>query len=187
FTLLDMVRDRRRPFFLFINYMDAHWPYIPPRPFDKLYPGKIKRFTTERYGSLINVVLQQKRKMTKQEYSHLLSQYDGAITYIDFHIAKLTERLKKLGKYQNSIIIITSDHGEAFGERDLIGHGVSVYQDQIHIPLIIKYPNSREKAIVNKLVSLVDLMPTLLTVLDYEIPARNQGQSLKVNRYKEIR
>jgi arylsulfatase A-like enzyme len=75
-------------------------------------------------------------------------------------------------------LIITSDHGESFGERNIMGHGLSVYQDEVHVPLIVKYPNSTAKQIVNHPVSLVDLMPTILNVLGYPIPKSIQGQSL---------
>lgn len=87
--------------------------------------------------------------------------------------------MKKLGLYENSLIIICSDHGEAFGERHLIGHGKSVYQDQIHVPLLIKYPNINKRCVVDKVVSVVDLMPTIFDVLGYELTDLEiQGSSL---------
>ena len=79
---------------------------------------------------------------------------------------------------ENSLIIITSDHGEVFGERNLFNHGVSVYQDQVYIPLIIKYPNETQKHVVDEIVSVVDLLPTVLDVLAYELPVKLNGQSL---------
>jgi len=178
FTLLDIMRKRGERSFFFINYMDAHYPYLPLPPFDKLYPGKDETFTKDRYDSLRKQVMELERRITKEESSHLISQYDGGIAYLDFHIGKLLTRLKELGIYENSLIIFTSDHGEAFGERGLIDHGSSVYQDQVYIPLIIKYPRTNEKNVVNQLVSSVDLMPTILDVLGCEIPQGIQGQSL---------
>ena len=185
FTLLNKVKKDNVPFFLFINYMDAHEPYIPPPPFDTFYPGKIKRFTTARYFSLVKDVIQFGQKVTDKEQNHLLSQYDGGIAYIDFNIWKLIEQLKKLGLYENSIIVITSDHGEVFGKRNLFGHGVSVYQDQVHVPLIIKYPNTRKQRVVNEFVSSIDIMPTILNVLGCDIPKELPGQSLLKYEYGE--
>ena len=95
-----------------------------------------------------------------------------------FHIGKLFEKLKLLGLFNNSIIIITSDHGEAFGEKDLMNHGVSVYQNQVYIPLIIKYPDTKEGQLVNETVSVVDLMPTVLDILKYERPEGLPGKNL---------
>ncbi|MDY7038859.1 MAG: sulfatase-like hydrolase/transferase, partial [Thermodesulfobacteriota bacterium] len=108
----------------------------------------------------------------------LVSQYDGAISYIDLHLAKLIAKIKKLGFYENSLIIITSDHGECFGERNLIEHPVSVYQDQVHVLLIIKYPYTRKKGVEHEVVSLVDLMPTIMDVARLEIPDGVEGESL---------
>jgi len=166
------------PFFLFINYMDAHTPYLPPHPFDTLYPGKDEGFSWDDYPTFKKGVMALKRKITQKEHRHLVSQYDGGIASLDFHLGKLIARLKELGLYENSLIIITSDHGETFGERNLLGHGVSVYQDQVYVPLIIKYPNVNKKIVVNKFVSPIDIMPTILDVLGYEVPEYVQGLSL---------
>jgi arylsulfatase A-like enzyme len=178
FRVLDKSMATPRPFFLFINYMDAHIPYIPPPPFDGLYPGKMRSFTTEREYALIKDVMKLKRKITDEEYRHLVSQYDGGIAYLDSQIMKLMERLKSLDLYDKSLIIVTSDHGEAFGEKNLIDHGHSVYQNQIHVPLIIKYPGMVQGKVVNELVSSVDIMPTILTMLGVKVPDGVQGQSL---------
>jgi arylsulfatase A-like enzyme len=176
--LLPQAQKDRKPFFLFINYMDAHWPYIPPAPFDRFYPGKDEEFNTAYYYSLTEAVNRLERKLTPGEYSHLLSQYDGAIAYIDFCIANLLARMKKLNLYENSLVIITSDHGEAFGEKDLMSHGVSVYQNQIHVPLIIKFPKIKQAKTINSTVSLIDLFPTMLHVSGNDMPGRVDGRSL---------
>jgi arylsulfatase A-like enzyme len=179
FSLLYRVRQKEnRPIFLFVNYMDTHWPYIPPDPFDKLYPGKIERYTSAHYVSMQSQVLKLDRKVTQKERSHLVSQYDGEIVYLDAQLGNLFKKIKDLGLYDNSIIIITSDHGEAFGERGFVGHVNSVYQDQIWVPLIIKYPKISRKAVVHDLVSLIDLMPTVLDVLNFPIPSNIDGISL---------
>jgi arylsulfatase A-like enzyme len=178
FNLLSEAKEDDRPFFLFINYMDAHWPYLPPPPYDTLFPGKDESFTLAHYFELMEKVLKQQRKIRPEEYRHLISQYDGGIAYLDSQIGNLIVELKKLGLYDNTLIIITSDHGEAFGERDLIEHGISVYQDLVHIPLIIRYPNARHKMVVQDAVSVVDILPTVMEVLGEEIPTGYPGRSL---------
>ena len=176
--LLDKLKNNNNPFFMFVNYMDAHDPYLPPAPFDVTYPGKNDEFTTKTFHQMTNKVMSLDRKITTGELKHLLSQYDGALSYLDFHVGKLITRLKELDLYENTLIIIMSDHGEVFGERNLIGHAVSVYQDQVHVPLLIKYPNSMQKALVKDTVSIVDIMPTVLDVLDCEVHNELNGQSL---------
>jgi glucan phosphoethanolaminetransferase (alkaline phosphatase superfamily) len=94
FKLLDQVKSNDRPFFLFINYMDAHWPYLPPPPYDTLYPGKDENFTLEHYFELMEKVLKQERKIRVEEHRHLISQYDGGIAYLDFHIGHLIDQLR---------------------------------------------------------------------------------------------
>jgi arylsulfatase A-like enzyme len=178
FNLLDRVKGVKKPFFLFINYMDAHRPNIPPPPFDTLYPGKSEAVETDQNNLMSREIMRSERNITAEERNHLISQYDGGINYIDFHIGELIARLKEQGLYENTLIIITSDHGEAFGERNLMEHGVSVYQDQIYIPLIIKYPNDNDERVINDLVSSVDIMPTILDVTGFEISKGIQGVSL---------
>ncbi len=178
FSQLKRSEALDNPFFLFINYMDAHNPYIPPPPFDSQYPGKDEGFTPNRYNYLYKEIMTLNYTMTENEHRHLVSQYDGEIAYIDHNIGKLILRLKELELYENSLIIITSDHGEVFGERDLMNHGVSVYQDQVYIPLVIKYPENNQGHVVDGLVSVVDLVPTVMDVLNYENPEGLQGRSL---------
>jgi arylsulfatase A-like enzyme len=170
FSLLAGQLTDNKNFFLFINYMDAHWPYIPPPPFNQLYPGMVEDFDTNRYRKLAKQVNDLEVKLTTEEYDHLVSQYDGGIAYMDFHIGKLLEELKRTGHYENSLILITSDHGEVFGDRSLLGHGSSVYQDQVLVPLVVKYPNTRESKIVDEIVHSIDILPTVLGELGYDIP-----------------
>jgi arylsulfatase A-like enzyme len=178
YRFIDRGTNSHRPFFLFINYMDAHLPYLPPPPFDMLYPGKNDSFTTHDYWREFNDVIQLKRGLSENEYQNLVSQYDGAIAYLDFEIQQVLERIKKSHVYQNSLIIITSDHGEAFGEKNLMYHGLAAYQDLIYVPLIIKYPGPAKRKESNQLVSCVDFMPTILDVLGFKPPETIQGQSL---------
>ena len=187
FRLLEKVHEEAKPFFLFINYMDTHWAYIPPHPFDKLYPGKDGTFTTARFRAMQYEVMTLQREVKQVERNHIVSQYDGSISYLDFQLSKLIAELKKLGKYENCLIIITSDHGETFGEKHLLQHGSSVYQNQVGVPLIIKYPHTQQKVRVDEPVSLVDIMPTVLDALGRKFPAGIQGQSLVQPGSKEPR
>jgi arylsulfatase A-like enzyme len=179
FTQLEETKKKNKSFFLFINYMDAHIPYMPPSPFDDLFCCKDEKFRANHYEKIMSEVMKLERKITEKERNHLLSQYDGGIAYIDYHIGSLIRRLKELGLYENSLIIITSDHGEAFGERNLIGHGVSIYQDQVYVPLIVKYPNSKQRILVDEVVNVMDIFPTILDVAGGdEMSGKNQEKSL---------
>jgi arylsulfatase A-like enzyme len=187
--VLKAVGDRLengRPFLLFINYMDAHVPYIPPSPFDQKFPGKDPAFTEARYISTYFDVMVHKRKIDAKTHAHLLSQYDAAIAYMDAQLALLFARLKELGVYDNSLIIITSDHGEAFGERHYMDHGgMSAYDDQILVPLLIKYPHTHDPAVVQQPASSVDLLPTILDTAGFPIPGDLPGHTLRATLAKD--
>ena len=179
FHLLEEQNSAKRPFLLFLNYMDAHDPYYPPAPYDVKYPGKDDGMTTSRYFVLGNQVLSRSRAYTNEDRQRDLSQYDGGVAYIDANLGQLSAKLKELKLYDNSLIIITSDHGQSFGEKQLYGHGNSVYQEQVHVPLIIKYPGAPHAEVRNDLATHVDLLPTILDSLGYPIPASLPGRSLR--------
>ena len=175
---------RTGPFFLFINYMDSHMPYVPPAPFNTRFEGRNPDFKPYAdHTELSNAVDYGKRHVNAMESKHLVSQYDGGLAYMDSEIGKLLGRLRDLGLYENTLIIITGDHGEAFGERDIIQHSRgSAYQDQVHVPLLIKYPGQHEARRSDDLVSHVDLMPTVLDWSGCAVPAGLQGRSLRLPR-----
>ncbi len=156
------------PFFLFINYLDAHEPYRPPRPFHGYFTEKafpqihrlahyLRRFVVKKWNR-------------KSWTSYQRSQYDGEITYLDAQLGKLFSGLKKMGIYDSSLIIITSDHGELFGEHGLVGHRVPLYEGEIKVPLIIKFPFSERVGREKKMISLCDLYPTILSLCGLPIP-----------------
>jgi arylsulfatase A-like enzyme/Flp pilus assembly protein TadD len=105
--------------------------------------------------------------------------YDGAIAYADAAVGKLLRQLKLRGLYDGSVIAVTADHGESLGAHGEDTHGVFLYDETIHVPLLIKLPqaNGGGKRIVNR-VELVDILPTLLQAAEIEIPKEVQGRSL---------
>jgi arylsulfatase A-like enzyme len=176
---LDLLgkRPAGKPFFGFLNYMDAHFPYIPPAPYDHLFPGKNARMTQEKLQDIQARVINGE-DMPEADLAHCVSQYDGGIAYMDAQVGRLVDSLKQRGLYDSTMIVVTADHGEAFGEKHLVLHGNSAYQNLIHVGLLIKYPNSAQKGVVESPVSLIDIAPTILNVAGYEVPKRMQSRSL---------
>jgi arylsulfatase A-like enzyme len=175
FKLLN--KQGKTPFFAFLNYMDAHFPYIPPAPFNRLFPGKIDRIVEQDLQDIQDKVMHGEA-MPSIEKRHLLSQYDGGIAYTDAQIGEVMNWLKKRHLYDNSLIVVTSDHGEGFGEKNLVLHGNSVYQNLVHVALLIKFPKAAHTGVVNDPVSLIDVAPTIVNVLGYAPPANMQGKNL---------
>jgi len=180
-------KNHEQPFFLFINYFDAHTPYLPPPPYDG-YFGKTDKGIIAHYsprtGSsyvtaesvLMFAVIAGSHQLTPEEKELFVTRYDGEIRYLDHCLGLLLERLKSLKIYDNTLIIITSDHGEAFGEHSLVSHGRTLYEEMLRVPLIIKYPSaSPGRGVIEKRVSLVDLFSTILFSLGYPIPSGIDG------------
>jgi arylsulfatase A-like enzyme len=176
-AMLDQFTANTSPFFLFANYMDAHSPYKPPAPYETLYSSSETMPLRDYYG-LSRKVMRTKRRIAPAVREHLKSKYDGALSYLDHEIGRLVDHLKRIGIYDNTLIVITADNGEAFGEHDLMQHGVFVYRDQVHVPLLIKWPRTRGSRRVDEVVSGVDMMPTILEAAGGEIPEGISGRSL---------
>jgi arylsulfatase A-like enzyme len=128
-------RHPGHPFFVFLNYFDAHDPYLPPQP----YRSKFSKI--ENPGGLINTYLERfYPQMTPDQLQSEIDAYDGAIAYTDDYIGQLLAELQKRGLADNTLVVFTSDHGESFGEHGILQHGSSLYLEQIHVPLIFWWP-----------------------------------------------
>jgi arylsulfatase A-like enzyme len=177
-TILEQAKTSGIPFFLFLNYMDAHTPYT--HPFDSRFsnPGD-EPVRAARLHDLKLQVISEKRPLAASEQGYLISQYDGGIAEEDSAIGSLVDQLRGLGLYENTLIVITSDHGDAFGEHGLLDHFAGfVYQDLVHVPLLVKYPGQHEAKESDELVSQVDLMPTVLEAVGVASLGPLQGRSL---------
>jgi hypothetical protein len=112
--------DANRPFFLFLNYMDAHAPYIPHAPFDRAFAP------------------QQPIDPLQPPQAMQSLQYDRQLLYLDSELMRLIDWLRSTPHWQRTVVIITSDHGEAFGEHDHWGHAQYLYEELLHVPLLVK-------------------------------------------------
>lgn len=169
----------RAPFLLFLNYMDVHRPIQPPRAYRTRYPGADPEFDMAAdWSALHRDVNLGTREVTSAERTHLESQYDGALAYEDDQLKRVFDDLRTRGILERSLVIVTADHGEGFGDHGTFGHGHGVYQDVVHAPLIVKLPGQREGRRVATPVSLVDVMPTVLAALGLPPAANADGVSL---------
>jgi arylsulfatase A-like enzyme len=177
FSMLGQPNLAQAPFFAFFNYMDAHFPYIPPRPFDHRFPGKNVSLTE---GDLEAIQEGVGRGVPAPPLyaSYAVSQYDGGIAYIDSQIGQVVDWLKRENLYDNTMIVVTADHGESFGEKRLFLHGNSLYANLLHVGLLVKYPHSAHTGVVDTPVSLIDIFPTVMNVAGVEAPPGLQGRNL---------
>jgi len=162
------------PFFLFLNYMDTHTPYRPPRPYDNIFLNK----TFTQFYRLKQYFLRSIEQHDKSSWdSYLQSQYDGEIAYLDYELGNLFAHLKQLGIYDSSLIIVTSDHGDLLGEHGLYEHHGELYEGVTKVPLIIKFPFSKKNGKVKKPINLTDVFPTILSICDIPIPSNISGEA----------
>jgi arylsulfatase A-like enzyme len=163
-----------KPFFVFLNYFDPHDPYLPPQP----YRGRFSNLSKP--GGLINSHLgREYPPLTTAQLQSEVDAYDGAIAYADEAIRELLEGLDKRNLTQNTIVVLTSDHGESFGGHGLLGHGNSLYRDQIHVPLILRWPGKIPSGIrIKAPVSNVSLGVTLLDLVGIKNQNTFTGPSL---------
>jgi arylsulfatase A-like enzyme len=147
-----------RPFFVFLNYYDAHDPYLPPAPFDTLYREIGGRYHIERD--------QDSGLYTTSELEELEAAYDAGIAYQDHHVGLLLDSLESRGIMEETLVLVTSDHGESFGEHGWVAHANSVHLTEVHVPLLIRPPGGLSTGRrVEAAVSLRDLPATVLGVL----------------------
>lgn len=128
-------RDPGQSYFLFVNYMDAHRPYLPPARFDHRF-GSIPPRLLRRIAMPLNNG-RPRRGYTPQERTDLIAGYDNSLAYLDSCVQRLVSFLKKQPGGGQTLFIITSDHGEGFGEHGAYDHGWNLYREVLHVPLII--------------------------------------------------
>jgi arylsulfatase A-like enzyme len=149
-----------RPVFVFVNYFDAHDPLIPPAPFDRRFgPVGADREALQRrmLDAGHNNGVPPKDLMAIQ-----LDLYDGAIAYLDGRVESLLDSLDRRGLLENTLVVVTSDHGNLFGEHDESGHGFDLYRQSLEVPLMLSLPGRLPAGKrIDTAVSLRDLASTL--------------------------
>ncbi len=158
---LSAASQPERPFFAFINYLDAHAPYELP-------PGATQRFgraprTTEEIHIIHESWASADKTQLPRPYLIMASDaYDSCLSYLDEQLGVLLDELERRGILENTFVVITADHGEGFGEHNLFDHGQSLYQPEIRVPLLILPPGQKHAATaISETVSLADLPATI--------------------------
>lgn len=168
-------RDRQAPFFLFLHYYDIHRKYDPPAPYNRLYCDTCD----PSMDSLIVGPYGKMRRIPQADLYNLMALYDSEIRYVDDRIKELMDFLKQENLYDGAMIILLADHGEGFLEHGLMDHGNSLYQELLHVPMIIKMPGNRNRGTRQKAaVRLIDVFPTFLDLLSIRTHSLLQGSSL---------
>jgi arylsulfatase A-like enzyme len=153
---LEERRDPERPFLLFVHYFDPHEPYDPP-------PEPRRRFARPHRGKA----------------DRLIDLYDAEIAFTDQQLGRLLDALRRLELEEDTLVIVAGDHGEGLGEHGHTLHGINIYEEAVRVPLVLRLPGRIEAGLrVSGPVELVDLLPTVLELLDLPPGGAEQGRSL---------
>jgi arylsulfatase A-like enzyme len=177
FSWLDAHADGG-PFFLWVHYFDPHYPYSPPKGYDRVFGS---RYTGRIDGSIdtIDGIDNGTIAVTDADRARLEELYQGEIAYADAQIGLLFSELGRRGLFDDTIIALTGDHGESFGEHGDWTHGLKVFETEIRVPLLMRYPSRVPAGVtVASPVQLVDVMPTLLELTGIRAAQPLQGTSL---------
>ncbi len=176
-------KNKGKRFFAYIQTIDPHVPYDPPDKFLKMYdPAPYKGQVQNRRTHLMLDEAKKnpkKHSFTKRDRARIEALHDGEISYHDEHFGRFLVKLQELGLDDNTLVVITSDHGEEFQEHGSWGHGHSVYQELLGVPLLFRWPGVIPAgARVGPVVSTTDIAPTVLEATGVPIPQEFEGHSL---------
>jgi arylsulfatase A-like enzyme len=157
--------DTEASFFAYIHYMETHAPFVPPSPYDVLFDPDYDGEKQTDFPPSVRAMLPftEGTELAERDLENLVAQYDGSIAYFDHNLGLLLRELESRGADEQTLIVITADHGEEFYDHRSWGHGHSLHEELIRVPLIMWCPKHlRPGQRFEAAVRHVDLMPTML-------------------------
>lgn len=178
---LDIVTE---PFFLYVHYMDVHGPYGPPVEFERPFSKTIQQPQFLREGRSEHIQRQSQnfgKPIPPEHIAHLRDLYDDEIAYLDQQLGIFLEALDQRGLLEDSVVVIASDHGEAFGERGYLGHcRLPLFEAMISTPLVMQLPGTESTGAIEGTAQNLDIVPTVLDYLGIESEGLGlEGRSLR--------
>lgn len=176
------------PFFIFFHSFDIHHPYTKDPPFDrKFFPGYRGNVTGPDTLNILSKIrhifphanFRGEVRLSPADRKQIASLYDGGILYADQYIGRLVRLLKELDLWDNTLLVVTSDHGEEFWEHGNVTHAHTLYEEILRVPLVIHLPGHAQAGTrISQRVHLMDIGPTILDIVGLEAPASFMGKSL---------
>jgi len=170
--LVESNADRR---FLWLHYMDPHGPYQAPAAYQRLFRDEV--VGQKRAKRLWRRTVDEPETITETERALLVDLYDAEIRYADAIIGDFIDTLEARGLLDESLVLIAADHGDAFGEHGYYGHPRRVYEELVHVPMVLVTPEGRSSS-TNVPVENLDIAPTILDALNLTVPESFEGSSL---------
>lgn len=171
---------RRDKFFAFVHYWEPHTPYNQPSPFDTMFPAEIDLPTVATPDGGKYVPGWGRRETLNARTLRAIAGYDGEIRFVDEYVGRVVGMLQRLGLWDDTLLIISGDHGECMTEHGVLFEHLHLYEPTVHVPLIFAGPQTRGAGkVVDSLVQHTDILPTVLDLIGVPIPPTVDGQSLK--------
>jgi arylsulfatase A-like enzyme len=177
-----------RPLFLFVNYMDAHSPYFPPADFMDRFPGRSSSLMTSGFDQRWwHAVVNGDVEISDEERRHYSSLYDAELSYLDTELDRFLQWLRQRPDWDELLIVITSDHGEALGDHGGLEHSNSLYDEITHVPLVVKPGTHTPGApaagsVLSGLIESVDIFALILEHAGLRVPRGVDGSSWGAGR-----
>jgi arylsulfatase A-like enzyme len=182
--------NQTQPFILYVSIFEPHQPYFGPRD-DQYDPSQVT--LPPNFGNVPTAAQTLKSRVlyhmyeeygfkvplkTEQDWRQLIANYWGLCSLVDTHVGTILDALEECGLDDNTIVVFTSDHGDMMGSHRLRGKGL-MFEESVRVPLLIRLPGQGTGKRVKGAVSHIDLVPTLLDLMDQQIPDHLQGKSLR--------
>ncbi len=183
---IDGWSDQPQPFFVFINYFEPHLPYSPPYPYNRKFiprgtdPRWIDSLAGWEHPREVGYVLKvDGMEVSEEEFETLEALYDGEIAYLDSRLGELFDALEQRDLLDTTLIVVLSDHGEHFGDHEMMDHKLSVYDNLLRVPLVLRYPPAIPAGRrVSAQVQTIDIFPTVLELCGIDHPAPGNSEPL---------
>jgi len=154
--------------FLWVHYMDPHWPYEPPSPWNRSHQ-KTNTTDLHNFSGMAMPIIKFHNTMNTQTRDYLRGLYKSEIEYADYHIGRFLRNLAERHLLENSLIVFVADHGELLGEHNTyFCHGDNVYAENIEVPLMLRAEKQIPEVVLNRLIHITDVMPLILSLLGQE-------------------
>jgi arylsulfatase A-like enzyme len=171
-------REDEAPFFLYLHTVEPHDPYSPPEEYRQRFAPDVSPEFARRSKKIMRDLRLGEIEPEPQVIADLLALYDGEIADNDAWFGRLLDGLRERGLYDDTMIIVVSDHGEEFYEHGGWTHGRTLQSESVNVPLIVRFPGQSEGRRVDTPVQHIDILPTVLEALGLEIPSGLEGRSL---------
>jgi len=185
--LFAWLGKKRTPFFAYLHFMETHLPYDPPPEYYALFETDEGPFGISGNQDAFKTRLLNELGLSPKDKRYFINLYDGEIRYFDDQFRDIITYLKEKDLYESTIIVLTSDHGEEFWDHGGLEHGHTLYNEMLHIPLMIKPAGVRPGEEKNSPVQIVDIYPTLLHLAGLKCPDHIMGLDLLAKLKNEPR